>query len=61
MNPYNARVVCDVCGGDGVAKLQDAAAEWTGAKLVHRDPRICQDFLRAKAEKLKQKEKELSA
>jgi len=47
---------CSICGGTGVSTMRDAAAEWTGARLVHDDPEICRINLERRAKALEEKE-----
>lgn len=56
MNPYQVEVVCDVCGGRGMARGGDAASVWLGGKLAHSDPNICRDVLKRRADALKKRE-----
>ena len=47
---------CAICGGTGVSNIRDAAAEWTGAQLVHNNPEICRINLEKRAKALEEKE-----
>lgn len=52
MKIYTVEVVCAICGGAGVAIPREAAKEWQGLPLVHRNPQVCLDNL-AKIKKIK--------
>jgi hypothetical protein len=56
MKIYTMPVICSICGGEGAATPRDAASEWLGVELVHSDPRVCRDNLKAQIEKEKREE-----
>lgn len=57
MDCFPFRVVCSVCGGEGVGNADAAAAEWiVGEKIVHTDPQVCADNLERKKKLLDKKE-----
>ena len=46
MNPYQFKVTCDVCGGEGVGTIRTSAAAWDArSTIAHTDPRVCRDEL----------------
>jgi hypothetical protein len=59
MRIHTMEVVCDVCGGEGVATPRDASTQWVGGSLRHSDLRICAENLRLRKEALDRREKEL--
>lgn len=52
-------VICDVCGGKGMATVRDAADLWRGATVRHTDPSICADNLRRERDRLEKLKKEI--
>lgn len=61
MNPFTEEVTCDVCGGDGVATMQDSCSRWVGGRIRHRDPQVCADNLYREREADKRRKKELES
>jgi hypothetical protein len=55
MNPYIIHVECSVCGGPAMARPQDA---WFPG--VHRDSRICVEYLAERERKLAKREAEVA-
>lgn len=52
MNPYQFKVTCSVCGGQGMGTIGTAAAGWTSAGLItHISPSICRDVIAARERK----------
>lgn len=57
MRIYTETATCSVCGEDGAATIRTASAEWLGAFISHKDPRVCADNLaRKKREEEKRKQ-----
>lgn len=65
MNIFTHEVCCDVCGGPGVATSRGMSSQWTGGRLVHKDSRICEDYIKQAKEKdakrIAELEKQLAA
>lgn len=53
MKIFTERVLCDVCGGPGVAMPKHAAGQWVGDRLRHTDPNTCAHYLAEQRRKLK--------
>ena len=45
MCPYTEDVLCDLCGGPGVATVRGATSRWFGGRLYHKDPSVCDYYL----------------
>lgn len=45
---------CDICGEPGETDDRGNVAQWTGGRVVHRDPSHCRDVLARKAKELKE-------
>lgn len=57
MNPYQFRGTCDVCGGEGAATSDVAAAAWrAGSNIRHKDPQECADVLAARRRELDERD-----
>ena len=52
---------CSICGGTGLGRIEDTAAEWYGAKLVHNNPEVCRRNLERRAKALEAKEQAVVA
>lgn len=50
MKIYTEDFCCDLCGEPGVATPRVAASQWSGSKLFHSDPRVCEENIRRKRE-----------
>jgi hypothetical protein len=61
MKIYTVPVCCDLCGGPGVATPRGSASQWTGGRLIHSNPSICESYIREKQEKDAKRIAELEA
>lgn len=61
MKIYTESVVCDLCGGPGVATPRAAADRWFGGRVVHRDPSVCEHYIKEQREKDAKRIAELEA
>ena len=48
MNPFQDRVTCSICGGEGMAWAGTGYTSWFGASFTHQDPSVCEDVLARK-------------
>ena len=56
MNIHFMKATCDVCGCEGGATPDTAAANWMRDSFVsHQDPRVCAENLKRKNKKKKSK------
>lgn len=50
MNPYQMRVTCAVCGGEGMA-IPGRGHPWVD-RFTHNDPEVCRSYLAQQRRKL---------
>ena len=59
MNVFQFPCVCDVCDGEGDAKMETFVSQLLGGKVRHTNPEICADNLTKRQRAIETKEKEL--
>ena len=60
MDPFQFKVVCDVCGGKAMGTHETAAHAWIkGSRIAHTDPEVCRNNLERKRKELEKMEKEI--